>query len=180
MSRSQIDTNAIGAGMTYLTAQEPQIAPTLSPLEQLQQAIEAHVTAERDSLQGYREIAERDPDPIVRLLLQLVLDDELRHHELLRRIAARLRDDIEWRQSDDALPSAGALRAPRSAAEIARVSEYVREERSGARHLHDIARRFGDMHQGVISLLLDSMARDSEKHERILRFVLRRLTSQSD
>lgn len=67
MDGRRIDTNPSG-GAPFFTRTETQPMPSLSPLEQLQQTIEAHVTAEEESLGGYRELAEKDPDPIVRVL----------------------------------------------------------------------------------------------------------------
>ncbi len=167
-----------------MTRSEVFVGPTngdrvasVSPLERLELAVETHAKAEEDALDGYRRLAADDPDPIVRLVMKLVLDDELRHHDLLERIAARLRDDLEWSDSARSLPPGGPARLPRSREQMAQVLAYVREERDGARQLRGLARSFGPVHDGMIALLLESMALDSEKHERLLRFVLRRLTA---
>ena len=82
--------------------------PPLSPDEYLLQALEAHLNAERASLAQYRALAESTQDPIVALIMGIVLEDEERHHTLLRRLAARLNDDLSWVQSWDALPASTA------------------------------------------------------------------------
>ena len=50
-------------------------------------------------------------------------------------------------------------------------------ERKGAEHMRKLAREVADLHDGVLVLLLEWMAKDSEMHERILRLVARRAES---
>jgi len=42
--------------------------------------------------------------------------------------------------------------------------------------MRDLAKHASGLYGGVFSLLLETMARDSEKHERIMRFILQRLS----
>ena len=50
-------------------------------------------------------------------------------------------------------------------------------ERDSYHHMHGLARQLSTVHDGLFTLLLESMALDSQRHERILRFVLRRIGS---
>jgi hypothetical protein len=137
--------------------------------------VQHHASAEETSLAEYRELAERTSDPVVRLLVQLVLDDEARHHDLLARMAISLQDALSWTHSSDALPVVWAGDAPADPAFIATTQARIREEQEGARILHGLARKQVHVADGLFSLLLECMAMDSQKHERILRFIQKRL-----
>lgn len=153
-----------------------------STFERLLETVETHVREEMEFLSGYRQLAEAIADPVVALLLQLLLEDEQRHHELLRRIALSLRDGLYWSHSMGALPTPPSRLArepsPELLAALGALRSYSRQERDGAHRLRELARQNGDLYGGVLALLLESMARDSEKHERILRFILERLKAR--
>jgi rubrerythrin len=160
-------------GLTYITAGTRE--PESGTFGRLLRILEAHEAAEADSLSTYRELAGQGDDPVVALLLQMLIADEDRHHDLLRRMAATIRDGVYWTRSPEALPgparNVGGGREKLAAA----VRELAQQERESARHFGRLARENRDLSDGLFALLLDTMARDSEKHERILRFVLRRL-----
>jgi rubrerythrin len=108
-------------------------------------------------------------------MMDLVIEDEDRHHDLLRRMAARLRNDIEATSEAGALPYTRSEKG-RWAKEIAGlVEDYARDEIAGSREMRRLARECRSLYDGMLGLLLDTMADDSEKHERILRFILKRL-----
>ena len=152
----------------------PLTQPRISPIEQLENVIEAHVRNEAEHVFGYRAIAAEVKDPLAAMLVSLVIEDEERHHELMRRMAARLRDDIAGTRSDEGLrvfPVGGGGTA--SLAE--RTRAYADDEREGAKVLRELAKDTGRIYGGAFALLLETMARDSEKHELVMRFILRRL-----
>ena len=154
---------------------EPQEAPLV---ERVLEAFERHAAAEADSIELYAEIAHTSPDPVISLLMDLVHEDELRHHGLLERMAARLRDDLRWTHSPDALPSGifSPTAGPKETPEI--VSQLAREEREGVDHLRKLAREVSTLHNGLLALLLEMMALDSEKHEKVMRYIARRLEAR--
>ena len=66
--------------------------------------------------------------------------------------------------------------APLSGVELAAaLRDLIRNEHEGARHLRHIGRQDAAVYDGLYSLLLEAIARDSEKHAVILRFLLARL-----
>jgi rubrerythrin len=148
-------------------------APALSPDEYLLQALEAHLGVERASLAQYRALAESTQDPIVALIMDLVLEDEERHHTLLRRLAARLKDDLEWAHTPEALPSPTA--APADPAAYEALGAFVASERAGIHELENFAGRADGLYGGLATELLEMMALDSRKHERLLRYLFRRV-----
>ena len=150
-----------------------------APVERLLDVFQSHVTREADTLEAYRQLAESTPDPAVALLLRLVLEDEERHHDLLKRMAASLRDAMHWSHSPEALPSGAGPRRGATEGLVADMRRFIQEEREGTRQLREMARRSRLDDDGLWSLLLETMAADSEKHERILRFVLKRMQSRA-
>ena len=66
--------------------------------------------------------------------------------------------------------------APLSGVELAAaLRDLIRNEHEGARHLRHIGRQDAAVYDGLYPLLLETIARDSEKHAVILRFLLARL-----
>lgn len=154
------------------------LATPVSLEERLLSIVERHAAAEQGSLDDYRRMAEHSGDPVVGLLMRLVLEDEERHHQLLVRMAASLRDALHWTQSAGALPT-GAAPGGRSDAELLAITRArIREEREGMRQFKDLAKRHAHVAGGLFSLLLETMAMDSQKHEHILRFLLKRVEAR--
>ena len=146
-----------------------------STTEDLLAILSAHVDGESEHIEAYRRLAHTIEDPIVKLLMDLMVEDERRHHELMLRMAARLRDDLEATRSVYALPYAPSPRNGRLRAFAAVVEEYARDERKDTRELRRLADNAGLIYDGVFRLILETMADDSAKHERVMRFVLRRI-----
>jgi len=155
-----------------------------TPLNRLLRVFEAHTAAETDTLVEYRRLAESSPDPTIALLMQLVLEDEERHHGLLARMSSRLHDALDWTHTADALPTDKApavndrTAAVTRTATLAAIREFARHEREGAHQLREIAKQQRDLYGGLFSLILQIMAMDSEKHETILRFIDQRLADR--
>jgi len=148
---------------------------TPGSVEWLLDAVERHATAEQDSLAQYEYLRTASGDPVIALVMQLILEDEERHHGLLKRIEATLRDALEWTHSPAALPTPASPQQP-VASELAETTNaLIKEERTGARYLRDLAHRQKDVNSGLQSLLIEMMAMDSEKHARLLQFVHDRL-----
>lgn len=148
---------------------------TPSSTEELLAMLGAHVDGESEHIEAYRRLADTIDDPIVKVLMDLVIEDEERHHELMRRMTARLRDDLEATRSEAALPYAPSPRNGRLRGFAAVVEAYAKDERQGVRQLRRLAGDASLIYDGLFALLLETMADDSAKHERIMRFVLRRI-----
>jgi hypothetical protein len=149
--------------------------PAASALDRLLVAFERHIVAEADTVTAYRQLAETSADPVVALLMQQVVDDEARHHGLLRSMAARLRDTLQWTHSPEALPTRGTPPEAEAGALLAPIREFARQEREGARQARELAKEQVGLYDGLFALLLETMAADSEKHERILSYIARRM-----
>ncbi len=168
-------TNPAG-GTSYVASMgtTPVTAPPESLPQHLLRAVKTHVASEEHALKEYQELIDSTPDPVVKMLMGLLLEDEKSHHRLLKRIAVSLSDELLWTHSADALP-AGAVPSGGNSKTIGLLRECIRHEGEGARHLRRAAKQNKDLYSGLFTLLMDAMAADSQKHERFLKFVLRRV-----
>ena len=157
----------------------PTHGPTSGTVEWLLEAVERHARAEQDALDEYAFVAEASADPVIALVMRLILEDEERHHGLLRRIEATLRDALDWTHSPSALPVSAVPQQPVPRDLVAITRGLVQEEHSGARMMRDLAQREKGIDAGLHSLLLEMMAMDSEKHARLLQFVQQRLEQRA-
>ena len=145
-------------------------------LATLLEAIQRHVQGEASTVRTYAHIRRETGDPIVAFVMELLVDEEERHHALFERIATSLRDQFNWATESSALPL-DAAPAGRTDPQTARlVRDLEEEERRGAQALRELAQPDGPGEAGLVSLLLEAMAMDSDKHARLLAFVSRRLT----
>ena len=160
--------------ITSMRLREQADARTESPIERLVRAIDTHAAAEADALSQYEYLADACGDTVIALVMRLILDDEVRHHGLLHRMATTLRDALEWTMSPEALPK-GAPHARHPGPVVALAHSLIEEERTGARALRQLAAQEQDINGGLDSLLLEMMAMDSDKHAHLLQFVQHRL-----
>ncbi len=148
-------------------------------VEWLLDAVERHASAERDALDQYEYIGSASGDPVIALVMRLILEDEERHHGLLKRIQVTLGDALNWTHSPDALPQTGTPRQPVGRDLSMATRALTEEDRTGARYLRDLAHQERNIDAGLHSLLLEMMAMDSEKHARLLQFVQNRLAARA-
>ncbi len=153
--------------------------PRAGTVEWLLDAVERHALAEADALEEYADVATSSGDPVIALVMRLILEDEERHHGLLKRIEASLRDALDWTHSPNALPASLTPQAPVSERLIRTTSALIEEEKTGARYLRELAQREKRIDGGLHSLLLEMMSHDSEKHARLLQFVRDRLEARA-
>ena len=170
----------IADGFTgFPVEREPLFGQRPGTVEWLLNAVERHANAEKDALEQYDYIGGASGDPTIALVMRLILDDETRHHGLLKRMQATLSDALNWTHSPDALPSTGTPQHPVAKDLASATSELINEERTGAKYLRELARQQKGIDAGLHSLLLEMMAMDSEKHARLLQFVHDRLVARA-
>ena len=181
MTNSIADTTGlIAEGYSGFPAEtKPLFGQRPGTVEWLLNAIERHATAERDALEQYQYIGTASVDPVIALVMRLILDDEERHHGLLKRMEASLSDALNWTHSPSALPET-AIPQPATSSELATTARaLIEEEKTGARYLRKLANEEKGIDAGLHSLLLEMMAMDSEKHARLLKFVHDRLAKRA-
>lgn len=148
-------------------------------VEWLLDSVERHANAEQDALDQYEYIGSASGDPVIALVMRLILEDEERHHQLLKRMQATLSDALNWTHSPNALPQTGNPQGPLARDLATATHALIDEERTGARYLRNLAHDETNIDAGLHSLLLEMMAMDSEKHARLLQFVHTRLAARA-
>jgi hypothetical protein len=150
--------------------------------DRLIRALEAHAAASAVDVASCRRLAQRMADPAVELLLGMILEDEQRHQSLVRSMISRLHQEEEFGASlkGDPVPSGFHLTTAEAVDEMAVIVRgLIRNEHEGARHLRHLARQEPALYEGLYPLLLETIARDSEKHATILRYLLGRVERSS-
>lgn len=146
----------------------------ISEVERIMNEFEAHESEEGKFTRQYKEIAERSKNPLVKFLLQLIVSDEEKHQAVTHAIVSTLRSSLSWTKSPDAI--SGLYDLGEDGKQLLSLTEgFIRLEREGIREYKKLIKESKHYYQGLFSLLLESMIRDSEKHIEILEFLRQRL-----
>ncbi len=143
--------------------------------ERLEQVMRHHVEAEELSLEAYRWVRNETSDPVVRMLLGEVLVDEQHHHGLLERLQVQFEQELDPATPGAGLQVGGPTADSTADGLAATVRALADQERTGAGRLRELAKQYKDVYSGLFSLILEGIASDSAKHERVLRFAAKRL-----
>lgn len=130
-----------------------------------------HGSEEGDLLATYAAFAETASSPAVRYLVNLILSDERRHHQVLVEMASA----IAWGEfpgtPSGATPVLDVGPADEEVVEVARqLLDRERQDHRALLHLRRRLRPYADT--TMWALLVDLMIADTEKHQRILGFTL--------
>jgi hypothetical protein len=147
--------------------------------ERLIRALEAHLSAEAQDLADCEDLANRSSEPSVKLLLGLIIEDQYRHRALLGSMVQRLDGAVEVIAAPADQTRGGGSSSVTEVELAAAARTLIRNEHEAARHLRHIARQESPLYAGLYSVLLEAIARDSEKHAALLRFLLTRLERRS-
>jgi hypothetical protein len=133
----------------------------------------SHEDNERGMLVEYQDAAATSRSPAFRYLASLIVEDEMRHHRVLRELASALKADAEFRPEEPAVPRLGHWGD--DAAHIVELTgRLLAREHADARELHRLAGEFKDVrHTTLWQLLVRLMEMDTAKHIEILDFVKR-------
>ena len=141
--------------------------------ERLVRALEAHIAAEADDGERANQLADTSGDRGINVLLEIIIEDAQRHAELLGRMVKRLRSELEFTDSENALPVPGSSAFVGADQSLATLRGLIRNQQEGARYLRHLAHQDSDVYNGMFAMLLDTFARDGEKHVHMLRYLLR-------
>ena len=148
----------------------------LPVFELLLHAVQTHVDKEEASRVEYMRLADSDGDQLVRFLMSLIDQDERTHHEVLMRMAASLGDTSGGMV--DPLPTIPSPAWRPSSHELEVVEAMIDQEAASVRSVGQLSRQHVGVYSGLFSMLLDVMALDSQKHQRVLEFILQRIKEQ--
>ena len=107
---------------------------------------------------------------MTRYLVNLIIEDERRHHRVLGEIAHA----IAWGSLTGAVPAVPRVVEGGGDNELVEETKTLlaseKKDRTELRRLH---RRLRSYHGTIWPLLIDLMQRDTDKHMRILRYIVR-------
>ena len=129
-----------------------------------------HGSEEGRILAEYERTAASVTDPAARYLIDLILDDERRHHRVLVELATAM----AWgtlEESASTVPPLGWHLDAGIATAIAALRKYEEEDRRELEALRKKLRPFED--STLWSLMVQMMILDTEKHATILKFLER-------
>jgi rubrerythrin len=130
--------------------------------ERLSRAVDGHVLAEARTIREYERILRTTSDPEVRFLINLVLEDEQRHHALLGRLVRALDQRPFQLEDRETIRLEPEIAEPDDIA--SRLSCAAVDERMGAQELISLANEGKAIDGGLFSLVLRLIALDCEKH----------------
>jgi hypothetical protein len=139
--------------------------------ERLYDHLTAHEQQEQEVLAEYQDAAAAANSAAFAYLADLIVDDEIRHHEICRDLAAALKTDAELRPEEPAIPRLDVAQGdPQKIIEL--TERLLESERADARELHRLAGEMKDVKDTTMWwLLVRLMEMDTAKHIEILEFV---------
>ena len=131
----------------------------------------SHVEAERGLLEEYRTAAEQSPSKALRYLVDLLIEDEIRHHRIFNELADSLKTEALLGGKDPIVPHLDFGRAANNEAVIDLTEQLLQNEQKDAQELKRLQRELRDVKDTSLwGILVDLMERDTQKHIAILRF----------
>lgn len=130
----------------------------------------SHIGHEAAIVAEYRRFAEEAKDPAIRYLINLVAEDEDRHHHLFTELVAAVVAAADSRSATSPLPALGSEPEPQELRDETR--RFLAAEEDDARQLRALRRALRDVSDTTIwPLLIELVELDTQKHRRILRFI---------
>jgi len=152
-------------------------SPEFSVVHNLMNEFKSHEDDEEKWLSSYRKIAADCDDPMFRFLLNLIIGDEERHHQLIARMIASLKDDLASTRTSDSPPGMASSATP-AREFVVMVERFLDVERKGIREYERLKKTSQRFRQGLLALLCETMVYDSLKHIGILKFLRLKLKEE--
>jgi hydroxymethylpyrimidine pyrophosphatase-like HAD family hydrolase len=133
--------------------------------------LSTHADTERVLLEEYTAAAKKTESKALEYLVNLLIEDEIRHHRYFEQLAESLKASAELRSDDLPVPMVDFHQVDASA--VFEVSDrLLKKEREDAQELKRLQRELRDVKDTTLwSLLVDVMRHDTDKHIAILEFV---------
>lgn len=130
-----------------------------------------HIENEKGMLQAYERLANETDSPAFSYLAKLILDDERRHHQMLRDLAETISTTASLSGAPTPIPDLGTF--PADPGEILAQTKFLlASEEEDNRNLKRLAKELRDVQDTTIwQLMVRLIAHDNEKHRLILRFI---------
>ena len=129
-----------------------------------------HGVREGELLEAYVEAAQRTGSEALRYVVDLLADDERRHHRQFSELAASLKADAELDPAGPAIPRLDFHHAGDAVRDVTR--HLIAQERADLAALKRLRRQLRDVEDTTLwALLVDQMEYDTLKHIALLEFV---------
>ena len=130
-----------------------------------------HEQDEKDAIQAYADFAEQTGSQTVKYLINMIVDDERKHHRVLAELANTIRAEVTFEERGSRLPYLDVHRGDRTLLDATRrFLEVERRDRAEMRGLaKEVDRTGNELDSFLIKMILD----DTDRHIRILRFIER-------
>jgi hypothetical protein len=140
--------------------------------------LSTHVEQEKGLLEEYVQAAAGTESKAMAYVVNLLIEDEQRHHRLFAELASSLKADVEC-SGDPVVPRMDFDRSNRTT--VAEVTERLLQREEGdARELKRLQRELSVFKDTTLwGLLVELMERDTDKHIALLRFVRRHVKRPS-
>jgi rubrerythrin len=130
-----------------------------------------HISEEGQMLERYSAIASQTRSSAFAYLVNLLIEDEIRHHRIFSELAASLKTQAELSGTSPVIPYMDFAQAGDGAV-LEFTEQLMKGEKQDASTLKRLQRELRDVKDTSLwSLLVDLMERDTQKHIAILRFV---------
>jgi hypothetical protein len=131
-----------------------------------------HLTAEQELLEEYAKFRDGGSEH-VRYLVDLILDDEARHHRTFEELVNRVRSEIDFRDYAPSVPY--LMRHPADRQSVIEATERLLAfEHDDQKSLHKLQKELRPMRDTTLfSLLIELVELDTRKHIAILEFLRR-------
>jgi hypothetical protein len=130
-----------------------------------------HIQREKETLIAYDALARETKSPAFAFLARIILDDERRHHQMLRDLAETIRVTASSSGEPTPIPELGLFRADRQQihADAERFIAVEEEDNRDLQRLRDDLRDLRNI--PLWEFVVRLMEHDNEKHRLILEFV---------
>lgn len=134
-----------------------------------------HAAREGALLDEYADVASTTESKALAYLIEILMEDERKHHRWFGELASSLQTDATLSGADPTIPRMDFHRADR--ATVRDVTERLLEhEKADEKELKRLQRDMSDLQDTTLwGLLVNLMQRDTDKHIAILRFVKKHL-----
>lgn len=130
-----------------------------------------HVESEKELLKEYSVLAETTDSEAFRYLVRLLVEDEMRHHQVFAELANALEAQALLADKQPAVPYMDFRGKNRDAVHKA-TEALMAKENQDASDLKRLQRELRDVKDTTLwGLLVEIMQRDTQKHLAILQFV---------
>jgi hypothetical protein len=142
--------------------------------ERMHQYLVEHMAHEGAILEQYVAAADQSPSKALTFLVNIVVEDEHRHHRWFNELLSSLRSQAVLADEDLAIP---LVDLHRSGPEMVRVTEeLIANEERDASELKQLRKEMKDLEGNSLwPLVIDLMQRDTEKHLALLHFAHKRM-----